>query len=350
MAVEKIYSAFISSEFNSLKDERRIVIDTLLDHRVLPICMEHFTVASSEKFDALAELIDASDFFILLLGGQYGSCDDDGVSWTEKEYDYALKKNKRIIAIICDELVATMNKDPNTLTEEEKKQIRFKDKIGFARKVSEKLDVKDITHQALATNLSKCPGWVRAENTALDPDALKEWQEKNKVFDLAGRWYHMHLSDDDIEYIRVGTIDIMQEFTPGKYTELVMSGSNYSVLNYDKSKNELNVDMTKISRFDGEYKIKANGDIFGIFSAKRTFNNGSFNSQTIQRGTRRGIHDFKINLYADTTDSFEGEFHDEAPSPKVGIIYVYRSESERNQALLNMRRGIVKIIQGENEE
>lgn len=341
MADRKIYTAFISSKLKSLEDEREAVIDCLLDNRILPICMEHFTVSSSGQFADIEKFIDESDIFIVLLGRYYGSCDENGISWTEREYDYALKKKKTIIAIVCDELIETLEQDPSDLSDDERKQIQFSDKVKFARTVSEKLDIKTIVRQGLESNLSKCAGWVRAESS-MDPDALEEWREKNKIFDLAGNWYHVHLSDDDEQYIRVGTITISQDFTPDKYTDLKMTGLSYDILYYDEANDELKMNLMKKSRFDGEYKIEDDGTIFGIFSVKREFGSGSFNSQAISKGSRRGIHDFSINMFADTTESFAGEFHDEAPSPKMGSIFVYRSENERNQCLLDVRGDIIK--------
>ena len=51
----KKYSAFVSSHFTSLKKERTELISGLLDAQMIPICMEHFTVTTSEKFDDIKE-------------------------------------------------------------------------------------------------------------------------------------------------------------------------------------------------------------------------------------------------------------------------------------------------------
>lgn len=88
--MNKVYTAFISSAFESLRDERNIVINALLDMRVLPIGMEHFTASSSGEFSDIQELIDESDFFIMLMGKFYGSCDKNGISWTEREYELSI--------------------------------------------------------------------------------------------------------------------------------------------------------------------------------------------------------------------------------------------------------------------
>ena len=47
----KKYSAFISSNYESLRSERIELINCLLDAQIIPICMEHFTATSSENFD-----------------------------------------------------------------------------------------------------------------------------------------------------------------------------------------------------------------------------------------------------------------------------------------------------------
>lgn len=343
MSNRKIYTAFISSEFKSLQDERALVIDCLLNKRVMPISMEHFTVTSSGQFADIQEHIDDSDLFILLLGRYYGSCDENGVSWTEREYDYAKKQKKHMIAVICDELAEAKSRDYDTLSPSEKKQIEFSNKIQFARTVSEKLSLTTIISQGLESALPKCDGWERVESSVMDAETLEKWREEHQAFHLAGNWYHMHLSHSDEEYIRIGTITITQEFTPDRYTELHFSGTNFDIRSYDEATNTVKPDRMKTTKFSGNYKLEENGKITGIFSSKREFSNGKFNSQTIDHGERRGIHDFQIDAFgSQPTEEFSGEFHDEAPSPKMGRTFVFRSERERNDALMDMRGNIIK--------
>lgn len=342
MAEKKIYSAFISSVFESLRDERSEVIDALLDYRILPICMEHFTVSTSGKFSDIEALIDESDFFILLLGKYYGSTDAEGIAWTEREYDYATKKKKHIIAIICDELAENKKKDPSLLSTDERAQIAFSQKISFARTVSSGLNIHTIMSQVFSTfDFTKCVGWTRIEEPGKDEAALKKWQEEHRVFDLSGIWYHVHLSDEDDEYIRVGTIKISQEFTPESYLDLTFEGLNYSVLYYDQQTRKLKENVMKSSKFVGEYKMEENGKIFGIFRSKRAYN-GTFNLQEVTKGERRGIHDFEIDVFQEETVRIDGEFHDEAPSPKLGRIFIFRSEAERNEFILEHRAHVIE--------
>lgn len=343
MTEKKIYTAFISSAFQSLREERNSALDTLLDFRVLPISMEHFTVSSSGKFSDIEELIDESDFFVMLLGSTYGSCNSEGISWTECEYIYAVKKNKPIAAIICQELAQLCQCDPATLSEDQRKQVEFARRVEFARTVSSDFPIRTILVQFFNTfDFSKCAGWVKQRSVGQDPRALEQWQEEHRVFDLSGNWYHVHLSEDDESYIRTGTVKIEQDFTPENYLKLHMEGANFSVLYYKQETKTLYEDKMKSSRFVGEYQMQENGEIFGIFNSKRAFK-GSFDSKDVNRGTRRGIHDFCIDVFASTTERIDGEFHDEAPSPKLGRLFLFRDVQERNEFLLENREDVIEF-------
>lgn len=340
--MNKIYTAFISSEFESLRDERKKVIDVLLDFRILPIGMEHFTVSTSGEFSDIQALIDESDFFIMLMGKNYGSCDGEGVSWTEREYEYAVLKNKPIVVILCDELIPNLDADSSTLTEQELKQVDFSKKISFARKVSAEFNIKTIVSQFLTTyNFARCVGWSRIENLSFSEEQLKSWREENKVYNVGGIWHHVHLSDEDDTYIRVGTVTIHQDFSPDNFTVLHMDGVNYSVEYYDSQKAVFKENKMKSSRFVGEYQLQKNGEIFGIFNSKRAFK-GEFNSLEVNKGSRRGIHDFMIDVYDQVTNRIDGEFHDEAPSPKMGRIFMFRNIEERNSFLLENREDVIE--------
>ena len=331
--MKKKYSAFVSSAFESLRDERQQVIDVLLDKQMFPVCMEHFTASSSGKFGDLERLIDDSDFFILLLGGKYGSCDENGLGWTEREYDYAMQNEKHVLAILCDEYVALLKKDENELTDDEKKQLAFGRKIEYARAVSSELPIPRILHQFLSSaDLSECAGWVR-QSARLSSKQLEEWQNEHLAYDLSGTWYHLHLSVDDDRYIRLGTISISQCFTPENFRKLSFDAFNYNLLKYDPVHNKLTENVLKRSHWTGEYTVDETGATFGIFQVRREFKD-AFGEHIVDKGVRRGIHDFTIDVSENTrVESFHGEFHDEAPSPKSGIIFVFRTPELRIEFL-----------------
>jgi hypothetical protein len=100
--MQKRYQVFVSSTFNDLQEERRMVFDAIIRKKCFPVGMESFPSLTRDSLGYIKEIIDESDFFLVLLGGRYGdSADENGVSFTELEYLYALEKSKPIIPLIC---------------------------------------------------------------------------------------------------------------------------------------------------------------------------------------------------------------------------------------------------------
>lgn len=332
--MKKIYTAFISSAYESLLDERALIIDALLDFRILPIGMEHFTVSTSDEFKAIQELIDDSDFFIMLLGKSYGTIDEKdplGRSWTHREFDYAQEIDKPTIVILCDELIANMKKDPTCLSEDEKQQLIFAKSISYARAVSNSLTIPTIINQFLHTyDFDRCVGWKRPKTTHL-----------NKAFDIGGTWYHVHLSEEDPTYIRTGTVNIDQVFKPDTFQSFIIRGTNYNIAFYDPLSG-FHENKMKNTQFSGDYTLGKEGMITGIFHSKRSFKS-EFGGTVVEKGERRGIHDFTLDPSADYTSFIEGEFHDEAPSPKHGRIFLFRDKAERDTFLLENRLDYIQV-------
>ncbi len=341
---KKIYTAFVSSVFSNLRSERDAVIDSLLDFRILPIGMEHFTVSTNGNFSDIEELIDDADFFIMIMGAEYGSTDENGISWTEREYKYATKKGKQIIAITSADLARVKKLDDSQLTDSQRAQVRFANSVPFPREVTEEFSVKTIVMQFFSNyNFEKCTGWTRIHE-GISGAELDKWRNDNRIFDIGGAWYHVHLSEEDDSYIRIGTVQIRQDFSPNKFGSLTMDGQNYSVSYYDEASGTLKENRMKSSRFVGEYTMRENGEIFGIFNAVRMFQ-GAFNSIDVQKGNHRGIHDMLIDLsqpMTAQTNFIEGEFHDEAPSPKMGRLFLFREQRDRDAFVIENRSDYVE--------
>lgn len=86
---EKKYQIFISSTFIDLTNAREKVISTILKMHHSPIGIEMFSADNDEKWEVIKDVINQSDYFILLVGQRYGSLANERISYTEKEYDYA---------------------------------------------------------------------------------------------------------------------------------------------------------------------------------------------------------------------------------------------------------------------
>lgn len=98
--MDKRYQVFISSTYEDLKEERKEVIQALLELDCIPVGMEHFLASNEDKWSLIKRVIDDSDYYIVIIGGRYGSINDEGMGYTEMEYRYALEKGKPIIGFL----------------------------------------------------------------------------------------------------------------------------------------------------------------------------------------------------------------------------------------------------------
>ncbi len=340
MEERKMYSAFVSSVYESLKKERLTVIDSLWHNNIVPFCMEYFIVPSLGRFRWIEEKIDDSDVFVLLIGSSYGSCDEDGVSWTEREYEYAAKTGKTVLAIICKDYFKLLEKSEDELSPDDRKQIAFCNRVSFAKKESDEMPLPIIISQFfIPDNLKNCIGWTRQRG--MSEAQLEKWRSKNRAYDLAGDWYHVHLSDEDENYVRIGTVKVEQIFDPEHFRELKFTARNY---NAELVNGELcEEDFTKTS-WVGKYTLDDDDNIIGIFNSKRTAKS-VFKQEHETKGEKRGIHEFKIDAYPDEpTLAFSGYFYDQAPSQKIGMICLFRDKEKRQRYIEKERPEFFKRL------
>jgi hypothetical protein len=66
----------------------------------MPAGMELFPAADESAWQLIKDVIDASDYYVLIIGGRYGSEDEEGIGYTEKEYDYAVSTGKPVVPLL----------------------------------------------------------------------------------------------------------------------------------------------------------------------------------------------------------------------------------------------------------
>lgn len=110
--MDKRYQVFVSSTYTDLKEERKAIIETLLNAKYIPSGMELFNACDDEQFKYIMKIIDNSDYYVLISAGRYGSINSkSGISFTEQEYDYAVKKNIPVLVFLYDEIDHLENVD-----------------------------------------------------------------------------------------------------------------------------------------------------------------------------------------------------------------------------------------------
>jgi len=67
-----------------------------------------FPAADEEQREFIKRVINGCDYYLFIIGGSYGTTIHDGLSYTDKEYNYAFKRGLKIIAFVHEnpELIA----------------------------------------------------------------------------------------------------------------------------------------------------------------------------------------------------------------------------------------------------
>ncbi|MHB1001908.1 MAG: DUF4062 domain-containing protein [Armatimonadota bacterium] len=95
--MKKKYQVFVSSTFLDLQEERKEVMQALLELNCIPSGMELFPAANEDQWTLIKKVIDDCDYYIVIIAGRYGSLGPHGLSYTEMEYRYALDTGKPVI-------------------------------------------------------------------------------------------------------------------------------------------------------------------------------------------------------------------------------------------------------------
>ena len=90
-----------------MAEERRAVWKALLELDCIPAGMEMFPASSDDQWTLIQRVIDDCDYYLVIVGGRYGSLDQTGISFTEREYDYALARETPVMGFL--------HKDPDSL-------------------------------------------------------------------------------------------------------------------------------------------------------------------------------------------------------------------------------------------
>ncbi len=117
------FQVFVSATFDDLVEERERVFFAILRARQIPVGMELFTAADDRGWAVIKRCIDESDYYVVIVAGRYGSIDPTlGLSWTEREYRYAVEKGLKILVFIRDDGSINLDKidaEPGRLRKQE---------------------------------------------------------------------------------------------------------------------------------------------------------------------------------------------------------------------------------------
>ncbi len=162
---DKRYQVFLSSTFEDLEEERKEVMTALQLAGYFVAGMELFPSDDDESWEVIKRVIDQSDYYVLVVGGKYGSIGKGGKSFTEMEYEYAISQNVPLLAFPHGNPSdlphrKTETKHPDKLAEFRKRIDRHQRQTWATKHDLATMVLASLSH---AVNLKPRPGWVRGD-------------------------------------------------------------------------------------------------------------------------------------------------------------------------------------------
>jgi Domain of unknown function (DUF4062) len=170
------YQIFVSSTYEDLKAERAEVIKACLNLGHIPVGMEMFNAADEEQWAVITRTIDQCDYYVVIVAHRYGSTTPEGISFTEKEYDYAVSEGVPVLGFIIENRASW----PSDRIDKKQSAVaaleRFKAKVKqrMVRFWSDKTELQAHFAVSLTQSVAQTPrrGWMRVPEAA-DPDVAQ---------------------------------------------------------------------------------------------------------------------------------------------------------------------------------
>lgn len=242
MSIDKREQVFVSSTYLDLQEERQAVIQTLLQADCFPAGMEFFPASSDEKWDLIKRVIEDSDYYLVVVGGRYGSQTEDGLSYTEKEFDYAVEKKKPIMAFLHGSpgSIAVDNSDIDPAVR--LKLEHFREKAGkrmvkfwrtpgdLAANVALSLIQSRKTHPV--------EGWIRAKHAITPEIEIEMVALKRQVFELTealNSQQNAMENDDESDYESGNDTHSLNLILKALTEEQILRGRSYDAQSFSSS-------------------------------------------------------------------------------------------------------------------
>lgn len=178
---DKRYQVFISSTYTDLRDERQKVMQAVMEMDCFPAGMELFPAMDEDQLDFIKKVIDDCDYYIIIIGGRYGNVTPDGVSYTEAEYEYAVSRGIKVIALLHGEPEQIPQGKSEPSDKGRERLALFRKKVATGRLVKQWTQSHELPG-LVALSLSKtikahpAKGWIRGDSAA-SADVLAQINE-----------------------------------------------------------------------------------------------------------------------------------------------------------------------------
>lgn len=205
------YQVFVSSTYDDLRPERQQATQAILEAGYFPSGMELFPATDDTQWELIKRVIEESDYYIVIVGGQYGSIGPSGLSYTEMEYDYAVSNKLPVLGFVRSNIENIPSKYVESNLEKRTKLDAFREKVmsRTCRKFGDSLElgmavIKSLMHE---TRVRPRVGWIRADQARSEEDKIRERKleenlesAKNHIKKLERKVRDGRLLVDDVDH------------------------------------------------------------------------------------------------------------------------------------------------------
>ena len=155
----------------------------------MPAGMELFPATDASAWQLIKDVIDASDYYVLIIGGRYGSLDETGIGYTEKEYDHAIATKKPVVPLLHEKPDNLPRDKTETDAAAWKRLTAFREKIEKRHtcvywKNADDLRSKVIVGLTAIIKRQPMVGWVRADEVPTGATLVEVLTLRNRVAEL----------------------------------------------------------------------------------------------------------------------------------------------------------------------
>jgi hypothetical protein len=149
-----------------------------------------FPAADDDAWTLIKKVIDESDYYLLVIGGKYGSIDpDEDLSYTEMEFNYAVAQKKPVMAFLHGDPDAMPVTSAEIDPEKRKRLAAFRENVQGSKHVKYWTSTEGLAGQvALSfnkfTRLYPSPGWIRADRATSAESMVALAEAHSEIEDL----------------------------------------------------------------------------------------------------------------------------------------------------------------------
>ena len=170
------WRVFVSSTKEDLASYRKATEEALTSMEQIPLAMEYFVSSPESSIDVCLSTVRRSQLYIVIVGMRYGSIEQgSGKSYTELEYDEAVKNKLPVLAFIIDEESCPVLPKYVDKGEKAEKLVAFKEKLKTTYLVSyfkSEDDLKLLVSRSVQQTIEKIKNEKEVSDAKPDEDYL----------------------------------------------------------------------------------------------------------------------------------------------------------------------------------